>query len=712
MPALSSAIEKLELPEEFKHESYERRVQKADVDRLDLCVELQPGRDGKSAVVKQFVEAVHLHDDVVKRIEEKMNVIDELQKVYNKKHRVYRNWDASYNTMNTFQEDYQEYLQLLPKMRNYEERIEQIEDPLIRAKAEAERERYLEIETKCTGLKAVNKALFIAKQIREQSYKDLQAAQKELILLKEEEKKIAFRITDDHTVADERGQFIGDFLANIHVGDVLFTFNGKFMEGMDFIDIMKIVISSKPRQKVEFRRYDYRYDRMAGKWLSLAELRLMNVFIDDPRIPFLEFIECAGKGDIAKVELELLKGIDPNCFDHARCTALHVAATNGYTKIVELCLQYGAFIDSRDKNMMTPLLSCIRRGNTEMTRMLLQLGASKASTDNQHRNAMFFSAASKSIGIAQIFLSPESVNQQDLIWGWSSVHVAASKGDLEMVKLLTGRNGSIYRLSKKELTPEDVAKDCRHTETFEYLRELRLTAPGQVVYTDEKTRASIWIGDFSALKPAWISELGATHVLCLVRESDFEDDVTGRSVRALRIRGAQSRLKRLKEDVTNDPKIAQALKELESSDEESMWHAHELPHCGFIQEEKDINFHTIHVEAEDDDYSHDGWNHLLPHIMTINKMINGILSKTRARLLICDKTGYSTSACIYCAWQLLIHQQRVEDSVEECTHARPSVSMSMSMRRGIEIMQRQLDEKRLQRLRDKLKDAKVLSNAF
>ena len=131
MPALTSSIQKLELPEEFKQETYERRIHKADVDRLDLCVKLRAGKDGKGAVVDHFIEAVHLHDDVVKRIEEKMNEIDELRKIYTKKHRVYRNWDSSYNTMNTFQEDYQEYLQLLPKMRNYEERIEQIEDPII-----------------------------------------------------------------------------------------------------------------------------------------------------------------------------------------------------------------------------------------------------------------------------------------------------------------------------------------------------------------------------------------------------------------------------------------------------------------------------------------------------------------------------------------------------------------------------------------------------
>jgi hypothetical protein len=713
MPALTSELQKLELPEEFKQESYERRVHKIELDRMDLCLALKAGKDGKAGVVDHFIEAVHLHDGVVKRIEEKMDEIDELRKLYNKKHRVFRNWDSSYNTMNTFQEDYSEYLQLLPKMRNYEERIEQIDDPIIRAKAEAERERYLEIETKCAGLKAVNKALFISKQIRETSYQALTAAERELMLLKEEEKRIAFRITDDHTVADERGLFIGDYFANVHVGDVLCNFNGHDVENMDFFDIMKLIVGSKGGQKAEFRRYDYRYDRMTGLWRSLEEMRLLNVFLDDPRLSFLEFVACAGKGDKQKVLQELEKGIDSNCYDHARCTALHVAATNGHTEIVDLMIEYGGFVDSRDRNMMTPLLSVIRRGNTEMTRKLVVAGASKSSTDSQHRGPMFYAAASKSVGIAQLFLSPENVNSQDLIWGWSSVHVAASKGDIKMCKLLTSSNGSIYRLSKKELTPEEVALDARQTEVYEFLKDLRLTAPGQVVFTHPETLASLWIGDFSALQPAWISELGATHIFCIVKEEDYIDPITGRGgMRANRLKAVESQVRRLKEMGEDHLEAVKALKGVEEADEESIFHAHELPHCGWMEKEEKITTSTLRVEVDDDDGGHGSWNNLLPHLMGLSKTISDIMKIPRARLLICDHSGYGTSAAIYCAWQLLIHQVRVEVSVEECTRARPSVAMSMSLRRGLEIMQRTLDDKRLQRMRDKLRDAKILSNAF
>ena len=133
-----------------------------------------------------------------------MKEIDQLQKIYIKKQRVFRNWDAAYNTMNTFQQDYDDYLSMLPRMKNYAERLEKIQDPAAKAKAEAEREHFLSIEPKCAGLKAVNKALFISRQVREKAQGVLKIATDQLLELRNHEKKLANHISDDHVVADEQ----------------------------------------------------------------------------------------------------------------------------------------------------------------------------------------------------------------------------------------------------------------------------------------------------------------------------------------------------------------------------------------------------------------------------------------------------------------------------------------------------------------------------
>jgi len=696
MAAHESKIRELEFPDELKQEMYERRVYNNTFDRIDLCLAFRPGKDDIGAICSHFVEAISMHDQIAKQMEEKMDEIIELRKIYNKKHRVFRNWDSSFNTMNTFQEDYQDYLQLLPKMTNYEERILEIEDPKAKAKAEAERERYLAIEGKCSGLKAVSKALFIARTMRQTSFEALTAAEKQLLLLKEEEKRLAYRITDDHVIAEERGQFIGDFFANVHIGDVLTVFCGKQVETWPFESIIKLILSQKAGQDCEFRRYDYRYDRLKGQWIPLEVMRALNVFLNDPRLGHLEFIACAGRGDKEKVVQEVLKGEDVNAKDSTHITALHLAAVNNQLHIVDYLLANGAAIDSRDRNKMTPLLSCIRRGATEMVRKLIALGADKFATDHVHRGAMFYAAGSRSIGIAKLFMAPENMNVAEMQWGWTSVHCAASKGDLEMIKMLTSNGGSIYRLSLQYKTPEDVAEECKCMEVYEYLKQLRLNAPGQLVYTDESNRASIWIGDYSALTPEWVTELGATHIFAMVKESDMATDwdTTG-GLRGKRLKNAY------------DNKTQEEIEE-----EEKKWFIHEVPNCGWIRNDEYIKSKTWNIEADDDDGGHGSWERMLPQLRSIHHEIDTVMKIKKAKLLIVDESGYSTSAAVFCSWRLFVHMDRVENSVDVCTDARPSVAMCMSLRRGLEISQRALDEKKLKRLREKVRTAQMLSNAF
>lgn len=81
-------------------------------------------------------------------------------------------------------------------------------------------------------------------------------------------------------------------------------------------------------------------------------------------------------------------------------------------------------------------------------------------------------------------------------------------------------------------------------------------------------------------------------------------------------------------------------------------------------------------------------------------------------LLICDPSGFSTAPAILCAILLLKHQIPVKEGVEMCRVARPVVDISLSMRRGLEIMQRGLEEKKLKRLNDRVRHSSALSIAF
>jgi protein-tyrosine phosphatase len=81
-------------------------------------------------------------------------------------------------------------------------------------------------------------------------------------------------------------------------------------------------------------------------------------------------------------------------------------------------------------------------------------------------------------------------------------------------------------------------------------------------------------------------------------------------------------------------------------------------------------------------------------------------------VLICDPTGISTSAALMCAYLMIRKQVRMEDFIAVCAERRPSVSMSLSMRRGLDQLQRTMDEKKMKRLDAKVRNSTMLSVGF
>ncbi|XP_039058049.1 integrin-linked protein kinase 1-like [Hibiscus syriacus] len=60
-------------------------------------------------------------------------------------------------------------------------------------------------------------------------------------------------------------------------------------------------------------------------------------------------LQCASKGDKAGVIQELEKGVEPNGADYDRRTALHLAASEGWTEVVVLLLEKDADVNSLDR---------------------------------------------------------------------------------------------------------------------------------------------------------------------------------------------------------------------------------------------------------------------------------------------------------------------------------------------------------------------------
>lgn len=310
---------------------------------------------------------------------------------------------------------------------------------------------------------------------------------------------MAAKIGYDHVVADSRGIFLSDLFPNIRVGNILCTVNGHDVETMSFEEVMAFIKETKPPHRTEFRRYDFKIDPMNGSYVGLDRLRELGVLLEDPRISRLDFVAAAAAGKMDVVLKYITDGEDVNSFDHAGCSAFHLAAVHSNLEVADVLLKAGADLNSRDKNKMTPLLSSVRRGDKEFVRWLIDMGAERKATDITHRNGLFYAIKSGNADIIKLFLTPETCNYPDSLWGWSPLHVAANCGDMNVVKILIDSGANIFFRDKQNRTAEIVADESKSKDVFEYLKALRFSTCGQLAYTVPRSKGGIWIGNHVCL---------------------------------------------------------------------------------------------------------------------------------------------------------------------------------------------------------------------
>lgn len=130
-------MNKFPLPNVIKFEYYERKIRKANFDRIDYAIVFKPGRNGVGCVAHKWVDGVINHDAIVKKIEEQMDLIDELRKIYESDNRTFKNWDAAFNELNQSPVEYAEYCDLRPEGLTFLSRAHLIDDETARSKAEA-----------------------------------------------------------------------------------------------------------------------------------------------------------------------------------------------------------------------------------------------------------------------------------------------------------------------------------------------------------------------------------------------------------------------------------------------------------------------------------------------------------------------------------------------------------------------------------------------
>ena len=100
-----------------------------------------------------------------------------------------------------------------------------------------------------------------------------------------------------------------------------------------------------------------------------------------------EFVAAAREGDIARVQILLDQGVDPDARDEKGATALHYAAAYGQVDLVQILVEHGADVQARGPIGNTALIYAAQEGHTEVVRILVEHGADPQTPNDYNSTA-------------------------------------------------------------------------------------------------------------------------------------------------------------------------------------------------------------------------------------------------------------------------------------------------------------------------------------
>lgn len=188
--------------------------------------------------------------------------------------------------------------------------------------------------------------------------------------------------------------------------------------------------------------------------------------------PFIWAV-AGGKKDVISFLVE--KGADINAMEPTKTTALHVAAMNGHTEIVQYLVSFPhckADVAANDGN--TPLINAAYQGHKEICRLLVSKKAKLDAVNKNKRSVAFFAAANGDTQLAEMAVTKGvDVNLKD-VNNVTAIQAAVYNGRTQTVgRLITlgadknvkdNQGGSLLHIACKR----------GHKETAQLLLKLKL----------------------------------------------------------------------------------------------------------------------------------------------------------------------------------------------------------------------------------------------
>ena len=149
-------------------------------------------------------------------------------------------------------------------------------------------------------------------------------------------------------------------------------------------------------------------------------------------------------------------------------TALHIAAMNGRTKIVEALIEAGADVNEKIRDEVTALHWAAEDGNTEIVNLLLANGA-KIHANCDGVTALHFAVEDGNTEIVEALVKAGADVNEKTRDEVTALHWAVSKGHLEIVEALVKAKANVNAKDSNGMTALHWATDNGNTEIVKLL---------------------------------------------------------------------------------------------------------------------------------------------------------------------------------------------------------------------------------------------------
>ncbi|XP_076441265.1 uncharacterized protein LOC143280491 [Babylonia areolata] len=165
----------------------------------------------------------------------------------------------------------------------------------------------------------------------------------------------------------------------------------------------------------------------------------------------------ACNGHIDCIDVLLNKGVDVNSRDNDHRTALHWASSYGQNETVLFLIDRGASVNSAQLDGFTALHAATCLGHTEVCRILIQHGADVNLADRDNWSALHTAACYGYIDVARIMLEAGASIHQRTSDGETSFHIACSSGYTGIAEMFYNHGAQINAVNINGYTPFHLA---------------------------------------------------------------------------------------------------------------------------------------------------------------------------------------------------------------------------------------------------------------